>query len=616
VTGQTAQAGKRDFSQLITRQIKQYLVHTSLKKLLFWLFIPMFFVCILINFFLSNILMWNQIRANALISIAELVSQTKQHLDYRFYGIFEQFVLFEQSTDVGALIANTDESESRRLQRFVTVFKEMERIYYASYSALDTVFLAIREGTGPIDIFYLSDYPPARSDFSFSLVMNDEPLINQSGRSYQWYNLHENVVNPNIYTSNERVSLYKVLGDESSTSRCLLLFNFKTSFFRQIIGGIKVMDNGYLALLGDDVALHFKPDPERYDIPEHIVKSIEEDTSRQGYTTYKDSRGETMLAVWESLQLGTWKLTAVFPENDLMRSVNNTRLITAVCSLLVIGLILGLSFLIIRLISNPINRWVGKVSNLYSGSSDFLLDDAICAEIVELNRGISRLMERVQQLNLEKMAEEAKKRELEIRFLQERIKPHFLYNTLYSIEQLGNRGEYGNMIELIKSLNGFCRFTLSKGRDLVELRDEIKQAEYYLKIQLARYPGISYSIHVEPELMTVKIIKLILQPLLENAVFHAIKHGEDLGLAIRAERRNNNIHIEVKDNGIGIPENKLELLREAFVSNDWSKLPDAYGLRNVHERLRLQYGFPCGLSIESVFEEGTTVTILMPRDRE
>jgi two-component system sensor histidine kinase YesM len=560
--------------------------------------------------------MWNQIRANALVSIAELVSQTKQHLDYRFYGIFEQFVFFEQSTDVGALIANTDENENKRLQRFVTVFKEMERIYYSSYSALDTVFLAIQQDANPIDIFYLSDYPPARSDFSFSLNMNGEPLINQSGRSYQWYNLHENIVNPNIYSSNERVSLYKVLGDTDSVSRCLLLFNFKTRFFRQILEGIKVMDNGYLALLGDDVAMHFKPDPERYDIPEPIIKIIEKDINHQGYITYKDSRGETMFAVWESLQLGAWKLMAVFPENDLMRSVNNIRLITAVCSVLVIGLTLGLSFLIIRLISNPINRWVRKVSNLYSGSSDFLLDDAICAEIVELNRGISRLIEKVQQLSLEKIAEETKKRELEIRFLQEQIKPHFLYNTLYSIEQLGNREEYGKMIELIKSLNGFYRLNLSKGRDLIELRNEIRHAEYYLRIQLVRYPRICYSIHVEPELMEVKIIKLILQPLLENALFHAIKHDEILKLSITAEKRNNDIRIEVKDNGIGIPENKLEIFKEAFISNDWSKLPEAYGLRNVHERLRLQYGFPYGLSIESVFEEGATVTLLMPQSKE
>jgi two-component system sensor histidine kinase YesM len=277
---------------------------------------------------------------------------------------------------------------------------------------------------------------------------------------------------------------------------------------------------------------------------------------------------------------------------------------------------LGFSFLIIRVISNPISRWVGKVSHLYSGGSDFLLDDAICAEIVELNRGITRLMERVQQLNLEKIAEESKKRELEIRFLQEQIKPHFLYNTLYSIEQLGTRGEYSNMIELIKSLSGFYRLNLSKGRDLIELRDEIKHAEYYLKIQLVRYPMISYSIHADPELMTAKIIKLILQPLLENAVFHAVKHGEVLRLNITAEKKDNDLRIEIKDNGIGIPRDKLEIFKEAFVNSDWSRLPEVYGIRNVHERLRLQYGFPYGLSIESVFEEGATVIILMPLNKE
>ncbi|MCL2319342.1 MAG: hypothetical protein FWC45_04600, partial [Treponema sp.] len=206
------------------KAIRHYLMRTSLKNILLWLFIPVFVLCILVNLVITNILVRRQVRENALVSISEVVSQTKYHLDYRLYSTFEQMVLFEQSPDVAALITQYDEEETGKLERIVTVFNNLSRIYNSSYSVLDSVFVAIQQGDKPIDIFYRSDYPPSRSDFSFSLVMNGEPLIEQGGRSYQWFNLHENNINPNTYTDNRVASLYKVFGDRESKSRALFLF--------------------------------------------------------------------------------------------------------------------------------------------------------------------------------------------------------------------------------------------------------------------------------------------------------------------------------------------------------------------------------------------------------
>jgi two-component system sensor histidine kinase YesM len=603
---------ERGILALIRKKIRDYLTRTSLKNILLWLFLPVFILCIVANLFLTNIMVRRQVKENAVSSILTLVSQTNQYLYYRLNLVFEQMVLFEQSSDFAVLVTASGDAELKRMEHYVKAFNRLQQLYYDSYSVLESVLVAVQRGSMPVEVFYQSYYSPNNVDFSFSMLLNGLPLIDQGQGSYQWYNLHQNTIYPNIYTDNRTASLYKMIGDKNSPSRSFLLFNFKNQFFQQIFGETQVTRNGYLVLLGSGALMHFSPQGSRYGIGEELLDLIEKEGRDSGSLAFRTADHSRMLVIWESLKLGDWKLAAILPEADLMSQVGNLRFITLVCSLLAIVFALVLSLLVIRLISNPITRWVGKIGGLSSGSDDILLDDVICAETMELNRGITRLMNQVRRLAREKLAEQDKKRELEIRILHEQIKPHFLYNALYSVEQLGLMGEYEKMTGIIRSLNGYYRLSLSKGRDLIELKNEIAHAEYYLSIQMIRSKKISYTLDIEKGLEETKIVKLSLQPLLENAVFHAMKHKEDLRLGIKGRRIGGDLRIDVEDNGIGMPEEKTDALNRAFAAGDWQGLSDVYGLRNVHERLRLHYGVPYGLSIKSVPEEGTKVSILAP----
>ena len=113
--------------------------------------------------------------------------------------------------------------------------------------------------------------------------------------------------------------------------------------------------------------------------------------------------------------------------------------------------------------------------------------------------------------------------------------------------------------------------------------------------------------------MHVKTVKLSLQPILENAIIHGMKHGEDLHISITSETEGNDVKLIISDDGIGIPDDMLRAFSLAFETNDWSALPEAFGIRNVHESIRLHYGAPYGVSVKSVYDEGTTVTIQIPR---
>jgi two-component system sensor histidine kinase YesM len=597
---------------LIRKKIRDYLTRTSLKNILLWLFLPVFILCILGNLFLTNVMVRRLVKENATASILTMVSQTNQYLYYRLSLVFEQMVLFEQSPDFAVLVTAAGDVELKRMEHYVKAFNRLQQLYYDSYSVLESVLLAVQRGSMPTEVIYQSYYSPNNVDFSFSMILNGEPLIDQGTKSYQWYNLHRNTIYPNIYTDNQTASLYKMIGDKNSPSRSFLLFNFKNQFFRQIFGDTQVTRNGYLALLDNKAIMHFSPQGNRYGTGEDILRLIEDDKRDSGSLTFRTKDHSQMLVIWESLKLGDWKLAAILPEADLMTQVGSLRFITVICSLLAIVFALILSLLVIRLISNPIARWVSKIGGLSSGSDDILLDDVICAETMELNRGIIRLMNQVRRLAREKLTEQDKKRELEIRILHEQIKPHFLYNALYSVEQLSLMGEYEKMTGIIRSLTGYYRLSLSKGRDLIELKNEIGHAEYYLSIQMIQSKKISYTLDIENNLRETKIVKLSLQPLLENAIFHAMKHEEDLCLRIRGEKIGGDLKIDVEDNGVGMPEEKTSALNRAFTTDDWQGLNDVYGLRNVHERLRLHYGVPYGLSIRSIPEEGTTVSILVP----
>jgi two-component system sensor histidine kinase YesM len=275
-----------------------------------------------------------------------------------------------------------------------------------------------------------------------------------------------------------------------------------------------------------------------------------------------------VLVVWDTLQLGHWKLAAIVPQSGLVRHVTGVTLITIISSFLAVGFALMFSLLVIH---------------------------------------------------LAKLLENEQKRKQDIRVLHEQIKPHFLYNALSSIEQLGTLGEYEKMITSIKALTGFYRLGLSKGRQLIDLKDEITHAEYYLNIQMMQYntkhfKKLSYKIEINPEFISFNIPKLTIQPFLENAIIHGIKHGENLHIQILAEKNDNEIKIKIIDNGIGIPDDKLEAFANAFNTGDWSLLSQSYGIRNVHERIRLHFGSSYGVSITSIFEEGTTVEIVFPAD--
>ena len=234
-------------------------------------------------------------------------------------------------------------------------------------------------------------------------------------------------------------------------------------------------------------------------------------------------------------------------------------------------------------------------------------------EIGTLAESVNEMTEHLEEF-VEKIKEDERKmRHTELRLLQEQINPHFLYNTLDTIVWLVEGNASDKAVNMVVSLSDFFRIVLSKGREIITLKEEEQHIRSYLEIQQVRYRDIlEYDIQIPEELYQYKILKLTLQPLVENSLYHGIKTKRGKGtIYVTGRLEDDKIYLDVKDTGIGMSEAELASLRSK-ISKPCKETDSGFGLANVNERIRMHYGAEYGMTIESRLGEGTWVRVVIP----
>jgi two-component system sensor histidine kinase YesM len=238
-------------------------------------------------------------------------------------------------------------------------------------------------------------------------------------------------------------------------------------------------------------------------------------------------------------------------------------------------------------------------------------------EITELGISFNIMIERIRELLDAKIKEQENLKKAELRTLQAQINPHFLYNTLDAIVWMAELKKTDQVIEIVRALSNFFRITLSKGKDWISIGEEIELTKNYLTIQRMRYQDIlDYKIEVDEAVVDDTILKLTLQPLVENALYHGIKPKRGGGtITVRAKQKSNGqVLLEVEDDGVGCTPYTLGRIQQEINSEaDEITLEEGgFGLANVSKRIKLYYGKQYGLSIDSQYHEGTQITVAIP----
>lgn len=303
---------------------------------------------------------------------------------------------------------------------------------------------------------------------------------------------------------------------------------------------------------------------------------------------------------------------------EMMRASLNQQAFTfIVCMILLLAALTAFVAIIetriSRSISGPILGLSQVTHEIAQGDFSVRADEKGDRELGALAASVNNMAEHLSVMVMQIREDERKMRKAELRLLQEQINPHFLYNTLDAIVWMIEDGKSEQAENMVVSLSTFFRTVLSRGREFISIREEVQHIRSYLEIQKARYQDIlSYEIQVAPELYPYETLKMTLQPLVENALYHGVKNKRSGGLIrISGERDGNLIRFKVEDDGIGMNAEALTHLQEE-IRRPCKETDTGFGMANVNERIRMNFGADYGLMIESEEGKGTRVWVTIP----
>ncbi|MNJ33000.1 putative sensor-like histidine kinase [compost metagenome] len=332
-----------------------------------------------------------------------------------------------------------------------------------------------------------------------------------------------------------------------------------------------------------------------------------------GHFEFSDSHEVRHLAVYNTSSQTGWTTIVTIPLSLIMEPVkNNTnKLITT--SLIIISFALGVATLFSFALTSPLKNLVRLMRRVQHGHLDVWLNPKYNDEIGMLASQFNIMIIRIKGLLQEVAETEQRKRKADIRALQNQINPHFIYNTLESIRMLAEGSDEPRVAELTYLLGSQMRYGIVDSDELVTVHQELEHVQNYVQLLCIRFPDkFKLELHIPEHLLPIPMIKLAFQPIVENAVFHGLDAKQNEGLlTITGWQEKNIAKFSITDNGIGMDETTLNILRKRLQENEQSN-KSGIGLRNVNERLRLYYGEECTLQVDSQPHKGTTVTISIP----
>lgn len=308
-----------------------------------------------------------------------------------------------------------------------------------------------------------------------------------------------------------------------------------------------------------------------------------------------------------------WYIISMASADEVEAELNYITDLTVYMTAIILILIILLTLYLSSSLSKPIQKLQELTHRASENDLSVKIDISGDDEIAELGKSFNKMIRRINKLMEQNVKEQKILRQLEMQSLDNQIKPHFIYNTLDLIIGLLENKDFDRATHMVEALGKFFRLSLSHGKEMVLIRNEIKHVKNYLFIQQFRHgEEYEYIIDIEDhEIMDKHIPKLILQPIVENAIYHGLLPTDKKGLIIvKGYRENKNIYFKIVDNGVGIEAAKVEeineILRGELKTDDQQKY---FGLRNVDQRLKLMYGGSSGLKVESIKGEKTIVTI-------
>lgn len=417
-----------------------------------------------------------------------------------------------------------------------------------------------------------------------------------------------NIVTNRSYSIDDVFSLAKAVQDpETGEVLGVILLDIRHDIIQSSINGVTIGEKGFVFVMDQEDNIVYTPvNGIVYRVNPKWVKAMEP-------MSVQIQGGSYQIRSELSPYTG-WRTVGVFSMDEVMSSVNTIVYILFTCVIISLVLVVIVSFKFSRTLTNPIFKLKRLMKQAESGDLTVRFNFEHNDEIGELGQSFNHMIARIDQLIQMVYVEQENKRTAEMKSLQEQIKPHFLYNTLDTISWMARDYDAEDIVRLVDALTNMFRIGLSHGKDIITVKEEITHVSNYLYIQKIRYKDkLNYVIHVDESLYAVEVPKLILQPLVENAIYHGVKAKRGGGtITITGVPEGENLVFTVQDDGAGMLQEKVEELNRRMSERSVLDEQKSFGLFYIRERIQLCYGKGYGVHVESTLGEGTRVTITLP----
>lgn len=379
----------------------------------------------------------------------------------------------------------------------------------------------------------------------------------------------------------------------------VLFLTIDESSICDVYSQLKLSQNSYYVITNKEGKV--VSSPHKKDLGSQYVIKGKGDYSKGYYS------GGNFLNSYEFKKL-PYHLLFQAPLMELAKDIQKILLYIVVIGSILITMAVFISSRLARKITKPIIHLSQVMKEVTKGDITIRCTNNMKDETGLIAQGLNDMLDMIQSLIINIEKEQQKERRYELALIQSQIKPHFLYNTLDTIYVLAYMGRMEDVKKTTKALADFYRIALSSGKEMITIGEEIKCIESYLKIQNTRYEeDFDYSIHVDENFYDIPILKLSIQPLVENAIYHGLREKEDKGtLLIYSKELEETICIIVEDNGVGMSKDRCDSLLEKEINH-------SFGIKNVYDRLYLYFSGDFDMKIESRLGEGTKVTIILPK---
>jgi len=414
----------------------------------------------------------------------------------------------------------------------------------------------------------------------------------------------------NIFTNTNSIGddlffIVKAVTDGQGRPAGVILLDITHTVIEQAIEKISIYEKGFVFVLDQERRIVYTPvNPVVYRVNPQWLDSSEKPVIAR-------ILGETYQIESSSVPHLNWEIVGVFSMDEIRGSLNRAFYVLLAVSLFVLFLFFIMFNFLTKTLVYPLIRLKNLMQQAAEGDFTIHFDRHHTDEVGDLGESFNVMIGEINNLIRMVYKEQHDKQEAQLMSLQEQIKPHFLYNTLDTINWMAR--DYGaqDIVKLIDALTTMFRVGLSHGRDIITLKEELSHASNYLYIQGIRYKEkIRYSIDIPENLYDYCLPKLILQPLIENSIYHGLKTKQGGGeIRIRGEADHSTLNLFVSDNGAGIPREKLKQIHLILEEN---AVRDSFGLYYVHDRIRLLCGETYGVEVHSEENISTTIKISLP----